>query len=87
MILDVLCYRNKKIKCYANPVYSNTKPEHLKTSVIRQILGGQLEEHRHLALYNLGTFDDELGKFDLKSEPELLFDCDDLIDTLGLNGK
>lgn len=82
MILDILCYRNKAMKCYANPIYSQEKLENLEVNVSRSIIAGGPEarlKSKNLALYHFGTFDDETGKFDLLKEPELLFDVDDIL--------
>lgn len=85
MILDVLCYRNKKMKCFANPIYTQEKLENMELNVTRAIIAGgpaAKEKMKGLALYHLGTFDDEKGVFDLMKEPELMFDVDDIISGL-----
>lgn len=88
MILDVLAYKNKKLRCFSNPFYSQEKLENLEVSVTRQIIQGDKDKAKNLALYHFGTFDDITGKYDLKKEPELLFDCDDIIAALpGADGK
>lgn len=81
MILDVLAFRNKKMKCYTTPIFTQDKLENLEVNHFRSLIAGgpaAIEKYKSLALYHLGTFDDESGEFKLK-EPELLFDCDDLI--------
>ena len=82
MILDVLAYRNKKLKSYANPVYVEAKLETIEVSITRAIVSGgeeALKKFKNLALYHFGTFDDQTGKYDLFKEPELICDCDDII--------
>lgn len=85
MILDVLVYRNKKMKCFTNPIYTQDKLENLELNIIRSLIAGgpsAKEKLKNLAMYHLGTFDDETGKYDLLAEPELLFDVDDIIASL-----
>ena len=85
MILDVLAFRNKKLKCYTQPFYSQEKLENLETNLSRSIYtGGQtmILKYKNLVLYKFGTFDDQTGKYDLLEEPELITDCDDVIASL-----
>lgn len=82
MILDVICFRNKKLKCYANPTYTQEKLENLETNMARSIIIGgpqAVAKYKNLALYHFGTFDDATGVHQFLKEPELLFDCDDII--------
>lgn len=82
MILDIICYRNKKMKCFANPQFTQEKLENLEKNTFRSLIyGGDQAKTKlkNLAMYHFGTFDDELGKYDLLETPVLLFDCDDLI--------
>ena len=82
MILDVLAFKNKKLKCFTNPFYSQEKLEYIETNMARSImLGGEsmVTKYKNLVLYHFGTFDDQTGKYDLKAEPDMLFDCDDII--------
>lgn len=85
MILDIICYRNKKMKCYTNPIFTQEKLENLERNTFRALIhGGEaaVSKVKNLALYHFGTFDDEAGKYDLFETPVLLFDCDDLISQL-----
>lgn len=81
MILDVLAFRNKKMKCYTNPFYTQDKLENQEIGMSRVLLTNPEArlKYKNLALYHFGTFDDIEGKYNLLKEPELLFDCDDLI--------
>lgn len=81
MILDVLAFRNKVMGCYTNPIFTQEKLENQEANMFRSLVYGgdsAIAKYKNLALYHLGKFDDEKGKFEL-CEPELLFDCDDLI--------
>lgn len=85
MILDIICYRNKKMKCWTNPIFTQEKLENIEKNTYRSLMiGGDqaVAKMKNLAMYHFGTFDDELGKYDLLKDPELLFDCDDLISQL-----
>lgn len=85
MILDVIAFKNKKLKCWANPTFTQDKLENLETNYHRAIAaGGQVakEKMKGLTLYHFGKFDDIKGKYELLDEPEFLFDCDDLIASL-----
>lgn len=81
MILDIICVRNKRMKCFANPTFTQEKLENLETNMTRSIISSEQVrlKYKNCALYHFGTFNDETGKYDLKKEPELLFDCDDII--------
>lgn len=85
MILDVVAFKNKKLKCWTNPIFTQEKLENLETNYYRAIgTGGPVakEKMKGLALYHFGTFDDVKGKYELLEEPEYLFDCDDIISSL-----
>lgn len=85
MILDVYAFRNKALKCYANPYFSQEKKENVDQNLARSIFAAGpagKEKYKNLALYYFGTFDDTLGKYDLLREPELVVDCDDIIATI-----
>lgn len=82
MILDIYAFRNKKLKCYANPYFSQDKKENVETNMSRSLLSGGPEmrlKYKNLSLYYFGKFDDDSGKYDLLETPELILDCDDLI--------
>lgn len=81
MILDVLAFRNKKMKCYTQPFYTQDKLENQEINMSRVLVTSEEArlKYKSLALYHFGTFDDEKGIYNLLKEPELLFDCDDLI--------
>lgn len=82
MILDIFAYRNKKLKCYTNPFYSQDKIENMETSMGRALMLGGKEmqnKYKNLALYHFGKFDDAAGTYDLLKEPELIYDCDDIL--------
>lgn len=82
MILEVFAFRNKRMKCYANPYFSQEKLDNIETNLGRSIVMGGPEmqkKYKSLALYHFGTFDDCSGKYDLLAEPELIVDCDDII--------
>ena len=62
MILDVLAYRNKNMKAYCNPFYTQDKLENLEVNMSRTlILGGKdmITKYKNLVLYHFGTFDDQ----------------------------
>ena len=85
MILDVFAFRNKKLKCFANPYFAQDKLENVETNLSRSIAAGGPEvklKYKSLALYHFGTFDDTSGVYNLLKEPELLADCDDIIAAL-----
>lgn len=85
MILDILAYKNKKMKSWANPFFVETKLENIEVSITRTIINEgdvAVKKFKNLALYHFGTFDDQLGKYDLLKEPELICDCDDIIASL-----
>lgn len=82
MILEVFAFRNKRMKSYTNPWFSQDKIENMEVNMSRSlILGGpdMVKKYKNLVLYHFGTFDDETGKYDLLEQPEMIFDCDDLI--------
>lgn len=81
MILDIIVIRNKKMKCYANPTYTQEKLDNLQENMTRSLISSEQVrlKYKCCALYHFGTFDDVTGKYNLKAEPELLFDCDDII--------
>lgn len=81
MILHILSFRNKGLKAWSNPHYSDIDPEKCAVQLSRGLASCRPEQrasYKRLALYCLGTFDDESGKFDLLSEPEFLLDCDEV---------
>lgn len=85
MILDIVCFRNKKMKCYTTPQFTQDKLDNLEVNYTRSFIAAgaaQIEKYKSLALYHFGTFDDETGTYNLLEEPELLFDCDDIIASL-----
>lgn len=84
MILSVLAFRNKKMQCFTNPFYSQEKLENMETNFGRAMVQDRslVAKYKNLALYNFGTFDDKTGLYELKKEPELMFDCDDIIAVL-----
>lgn len=88
MILDVIAVRNKKMKCYANPTFSQEQLKNLEVNMTRSLITSaeMRERYKNTAVYYFGTFDDESGKYDLKEEPEFLFDCDDIIASLPKGG-
>lgn len=82
MILDIFAFRNKKMKAFTNPWFSQDKLENMEVNLSRSIiLGGpdMVAKYKNLVLYHFGTFDDEKGKYILLDEPELVCDCDDII--------
>lgn len=82
MILDVLAFRNKKLKCYTQPFFSQEKEENIEQNMARALFTGgesMILKYKNLVLYKFGTFDDNAGKYDLLDEPVMLFDCDDII--------
>lgn len=82
MILDVFAFRNKRLKCYANPYFAQDKIENVEVNLTRTIaMGGDSAKakYAHLALYHFGTFDDVSGEYNLLSQAELVCDCDDII--------
>lgn len=81
MILDIIVIRNKMMKCYANPTYIQEKLDNLQENMTRSLISSEQVrlKYKGCALYHFGTFDDVTGKYNLKAEPELLFDCDDII--------
>lgn len=82
MILDIYAFRNKKLKAYANPFFSQDKKENLESNMFRSLVVGgpdMVAKYKSLVLYHFGTFDDETGKYDLLEQPEMMYDCDDLI--------
>lgn len=82
MILDVYSFKNKALGSFTTPTFSQEKRENVAPSLKRSIYFGGKEaqaKYSKLALYCLGTFDDEAGKFDLFKDPEFILDCDDII--------
>lgn len=84
MILDIIAYRNKVLKCYANPIFTQEKLEVMEQNMTRALImnPGKKEQFAHTALYHFGTFNDETGKYDLLKEPELIYDVDDILAVL-----
>lgn len=81
MILHILSFRNKGLKAWSNPHYTDIDPEKCAIQLSRGLAScdaKQRASYKRLALYCLGTFDDESGKFTLLSEPEFLLDCDEV---------
>lgn len=81
MILHILSFRNKGLKAWSNPHYTDIDPEKCAIQLSRAISSCSPEQrasYKRLALYCLGTFEDETGKFEVLDEPEFLLDCDEI---------
>lgn len=85
MILNVIAFKNGKINAFTTPQFIDIEPVKAATQLKRSILNAgekdydKIGVYRDLDMYNLGTFDDELGKFNL-IEPELLLNCKPVVD-------
>lgn len=82
----IYSYKDKVVNRFA-PLFQNDKePKYmvdgLKTSILK---GANIKELSGLALCLVGTFDLTTGKHDFYDVPEVLVDCDVLIEKFGGN--
>lgn len=80
----IYCYKDKAVNRYA-PIFTQDKePKYmvdgLKVSVLK---GANIKELTGLQLCFCGTFELKTGKFELFDEPNILADCDVLIEKFG----
>lgn len=82
MRLYIYSIRDKKLQSFEPPVFKDDEPERCKEKTAR---GLRLIEEKDkprckdMALYFLGEFDDESGKFELLDHEEKLLDYEDYI--------
>lgn len=82
MELYIFCTRDKKLGAWNAPYLDREdKEHHLAMSVrsLARVPSDQIAYAKDQALYYLGYFDDEQGKFVLLPEPEKLVDFEDYI--------
>ena len=82
MKLYVYSLRDKKLQSYQPPVFKDDEPERCTEKTargLRLITDEEKARARDMALYYLGTFDDESGKFDLLEHEEKLLDYEDYL--------
>lgn len=83
MLMYVFSFKNKFLGAYSQPFYVEVGPENYVSSMKRSILttedSSKLSKVSGTQLYFLGTFDDELCKFEILSDAKCLLDCDDVI--------
>lgn len=82
MKLYVYSLRDKKLQSFEAPVFKDDEPERCKEKSARGLrLVGEEDKARarDMALYYLGTFDDESGKFELLDHEEKLLDYEDYL--------
>ena len=78
----VYVLRDKKLQSYLDPFFKDDDPEKttIKTSRgLKLIPEDEKPRAKDMALYYLGKFDDESGKFDLLEHEEKLLDYEDYI--------
>lgn len=80
----IYCYKDKAVDRYA-PIFQNDKePKFMVDGLKASVQKGQnLKELTGLQLCFCGTFELKEGKFQLFEKPELLIDCDVLIEKIG----
>lgn len=62
MILNMMIHKNKELKCFTQPIFTDVEPEKFAIQESRSLQIGSLKDvypYRHLDLYFLGVFDDE----------------------------
>lgn len=82
MKLYVYVYRDKMLSCYKTPMIVDLDKEHFPVVVTREMMrttGTQRAMAKDLALYYLGTYNDETAKFDLLPIEEKLLDLEDYL--------
>lgn len=82
MKLYIYTIRDKKLQSYEPPVFKDDEPERCKEKTargLRLIEESAKARARDMALYYLGQFDDETGKFELLEHEEKLLDYEDYI--------
>lgn len=84
MKLNILFFYNKKIECYTQPIFDdhdvNVASEQLSRSLVIEKDVAKVIPYKNLKLYHLGVFDDQTGKIDLLSKPELILDCSEIVE-------
>lgn len=85
MKLNMIFFKNLKIKAFTNPNFTDTDPVKAAKGLERAIIANfesnyeVCKPYENVEMYYVGTFDDESGKFDLLNEPEYLFSPRELI--------
>lgn len=82
MKLYVYSLRDKKLQHYQPPVFKDDEPERCSEKIargLRLIRDEEKARARDMALYYLGFFDDETGKFELLEHEEKLLDYEDYL--------
>lgn len=78
---------DERAEFFNHPQISEIEPQAFAANITRAIKLNrdpkQLLMIADCKLLFLGTFDDESGKFDILSSPEVLVECDKLIESLG----
>lgn len=92
MILNVLMFKNLSLDCFTTPQFVDIEPEKAGEQLKRSIIlnkedTAKIAPYRNLALFNFGTFDDVSGKIKFIKEPQLILDCSQVIDDLGVFAK
>lgn len=83
MILQIYALKDKDLGCFNNPYYDTTVADNSAEQMRRHLSTAPLEKVevlRHKVLYHLGSLDDESGVITANAAPDLLFDCDSVLD-------
>lgn len=78
MILNILIFKNLKIKAFTTPQFDDHDPkdaaEQLRRALIVEKDVTKVNPYKNLELYCVGSFNDLTGELTV-IEPELLLDC------------
>lgn len=84
MILNILIFKNLKIKAFTTPQFDDHDPkdaaEQLRRALIVEKDVTKVNPYKNLELYCVGSFDDLTGELTV-NEPEFLLSCADVVKT------
>lgn len=81
MMKNIYVYRDKAVGYYTAPIFSEISPDAYKENACRAAVkanDGEIAQIRDMALYRIGTFDDDKGVI-TGIEPEKLCDLEDYV--------
>lgn len=85
MILNIVMYRNIVINAFTTPTFTDIEPKKAAQQIERSIQlaadNGEVQKilpYRNLEMCELGTFDDQTGKFEIH-EPVTILDCTSVV--------
>lgn len=77
MILNIICFKNEKIKAFTQPQFIDVDPEKAALQLCRsiQLNADKASPYQNLTMWYLGSFDDETGIISQIDEMKFLCDC------------